>query len=200
MLITLLPLSILALILFVKHLEQPRRPILTFGKPSLTGWLARIRIGRISRFLAPGYGSCNRCHTAWKFVEGHDVFYAIGSGCFPLCQECWKVTTLTEKNNYYLDWLNKYYSSDPNYFTMRQYLLTCIKTEVEGPQPGDKVIFEWFPANTETGSLTPTIGTIIKFDSLQKNLDDQMVPHYLIKTTPERCPILKDIVRVVKGD
>lgn len=200
MLITLLPLSIITLILLVNHVERSRRPFLTLGsKPDSIGWLSGKRIGGISHFLAPGYSSCSRCHTTWKFVEGHGVTYALGSGCFPLCQGCWKDTTLTEKNDYYLDWLTKTYGSDPSYSTMRQCLLTNIKTEVEGPQPGAKVIFEWFPEDPKTGNLTLTMGTIVAFEGHQKNLEGKMVPHYLIRTTPERYPILKDIIRVVKG-
>lgn len=47
------------------------------------------RIGRISRFLYPGYGTCMNCKTTWNIVEGHSTQYSPSSGCFPLCESCW---------------------------------------------------------------------------------------------------------------
>lgn len=47
------------------------------------------RSGIMTQHLAPGYSSCMRCRTAWKFVEGHSTKYDEHNGCFPLCELCW---------------------------------------------------------------------------------------------------------------
>jgi hypothetical protein len=66
-----------------------------------------LRLGRWSRLLAPGYGSCFRCKTPWRFIHVHLTPYAVvmldeavpvplgrlvGSApaCFPLCEKCWE--------------------------------------------------------------------------------------------------------------
>lgn len=75
------------------------------------GW----RVGRISRLVSPGYGWCKRCLTTWNFVEGHTTIYEQGpgfeimgrrfpgasSGCFPLCEKCWRACTIAERLPYY---------------------------------------------------------------------------------------------------
>lgn len=48
------------------------------------------RIGRLGCLFAPGYGCCFRCGTPWKFVREHSTEYRSGSGCFPLCEKCWR--------------------------------------------------------------------------------------------------------------
>ena len=48
-----------------------------------------MRLGRLSKLLAPGYGWCLRCETTWPFVEHHSTDYTPTRGCFPLCEECW---------------------------------------------------------------------------------------------------------------
>lgn len=59
------------------------------------------RIGRVSHALAPGFGDCLRCHTAWAFVKGHTTHYTPSSGCFPLCEACWSELTPPERLPYY---------------------------------------------------------------------------------------------------
>lgn len=51
--------------------------------------------------LAPGYGHCLRCRTAWKFVEGHSTYYNLGRGCFPLCEMCWSEMEPHERLPFY---------------------------------------------------------------------------------------------------
>lgn len=63
-----------------------------------------MRWGYISRLMSPpGYGSCAKCHTTWKFVEGHCTKYAEDAGMFPLCEECWAELTPTTRLPYYQD-------------------------------------------------------------------------------------------------
>lgn len=49
-----------------------------------------MRIGRIGKVLAPGWGGCLRCRTPWRFVPHHTTWYTPNRGCFPLCEKCWK--------------------------------------------------------------------------------------------------------------
>lgn len=55
------------------------------------------------QLIAPGYSTCKKCHRPWKFVEGHDVYYAFGRGMFAVCEECWQHSTLPELKKYYGD-------------------------------------------------------------------------------------------------
>lgn len=62
----------------------------------------RIRIGRLSNWLAPGYGACGRCHTNWHFCEGHSTDVpGTGSGLFPLCEQCWAELAPAQRLPYY---------------------------------------------------------------------------------------------------
>lgn len=77
----------------------------------------KLRLGRVSHMLAPGFSSCHRCDTCWHFVREHCTDYEIepsgpvegeqasfqvtGSGCFPLCQWCWEELTPDERMPYY---------------------------------------------------------------------------------------------------
>lgn len=60
------------------------------------------RSGIMSWHLAPGFGHCGRCRTAWKFINGHTTPYVDGSGgCFPLCELCWSEMTPQERLPFY---------------------------------------------------------------------------------------------------
>lgn len=62
----------------------------------------KLRIGKISNFLAPGFSSCGHCHTNWHFVEGHSTYIpSTGSGMFPLCEQCWSDLTPQRRLPYY---------------------------------------------------------------------------------------------------
>lgn len=64
--------------------------------------ILRWRIGRLSHFLAPGYGHCGRCKTNWHYCHGHSTEVAdTGSGMFPLCELCWKELSPEERLPYY---------------------------------------------------------------------------------------------------
>lgn len=70
---------------------------------TLQYWARRFewRIGRITRRLSPGMGSCYRCKTTWDFVHGHTTNYGGGSGCFPLCEKCWEGLMPEQRLPYY---------------------------------------------------------------------------------------------------
>lgn len=65
------------------------------------------RIGKISKWLSPGYGWCRHCETNWGWVWGHTTYFVVcagdppgplgpkadgrlpvASGMFPLCEMC----------------------------------------------------------------------------------------------------------------
>lgn len=60
-----------------------------------------IRIGRISRWLTPGYSWCYRCLTTWYFVEDHATPYQDNHACFPLCKKCWQQLAPEQRLPYY---------------------------------------------------------------------------------------------------
>lgn len=56
-----------------------------------------IRLGRWSQILAPGYSSCTRCRTPWRFVRERTVWYTPSSGQFALCVRCWDETHVAQR-------------------------------------------------------------------------------------------------------
>lgn len=56
----------------------------------ITGMRRRKRLGWVSRFLYPGYGSCHCCGMSWGACDSHATWVSEGSGCCPLCTWCWK--------------------------------------------------------------------------------------------------------------
>ena len=72
-----------------------------------------LRVGRIGKLLAPGWGWCLRCETPWRFVRYHVTDYGDrGHGCLPLCEKCWAEMTPQRRIPFYhcliWDWHEKY--------------------------------------------------------------------------------------------
>jgi hypothetical protein len=61
----------------------------------------KLRIGRISSYLTPGYSVCGRCRTTWAFVRQHCTNYNDHSGMFPLCEQCWAALSPKRRLPYY---------------------------------------------------------------------------------------------------
>ena len=61
----------------------------------------RVRVGRLSSILSPGYGACGRCKTNWQFADSHSTQYSDSSGCFSLCERCWSDLTPETRLPYY---------------------------------------------------------------------------------------------------
>ena len=57
--------------------------------------------GKAARPLFPGFGTCYRCERPWPICKHHDTQYTEGSGCFPLCEDCWSELTPQERLPYY---------------------------------------------------------------------------------------------------
>jgi hypothetical protein len=57
--------------------------------------------GFIARGFSPGYSFCGRCGRPWTVCEGHSTPYTKGSGCFPLCKECWSELKPGQRIPYY---------------------------------------------------------------------------------------------------
>ena len=67
----------------------------------------RQEVGRYAQRLAPHFSACQRCLMPWLFVDGHDTDYKEGTGCFPLCQKCWRELTPKGRLPFYrkmFDW------------------------------------------------------------------------------------------------
>lgn len=75
----------------------------------MSDWRPNVRLGPLSQKLAPGFGWCLRCKTAWPFVQKHSTIFNRRCGCFPLCQDCWGELTIPERVPFYRalydDWL-----------------------------------------------------------------------------------------------
>lgn len=71
-----------------------------------------MRLGRISRLLAPAYGACFRCHTTWRFVDHHSTMYTTTAGCFPLCEECWQELGTPDRRLPYYEELMRRWADD----------------------------------------------------------------------------------------
>lgn len=69
----------------------------------------RRLIGKISQRRFPRSNSCGRCFCVWAIVKEHITTYdADGiSGCFPLCESCWKSLSIQERMPYYDAMLKK---------------------------------------------------------------------------------------------
>lgn len=66
--------------------------------------LKNIRIGRISQFFSPGYSWCGKCKTTWNLVDEHTTYYSAHSGCFSMCEKCWRETEPTDRLPFYREW------------------------------------------------------------------------------------------------
>ncbi len=50
----------------------------------------RQRAGVLLQAMNPAYGACRRCAFPWWAVDGHTTKIDRQSGCFPLCEKCWR--------------------------------------------------------------------------------------------------------------
>jgi hypothetical protein len=66
---------------------------------------------RALRVVNRGMGYCYRCGMPWNLIEPHITNYKFGSGCFPLCEECWTTLGCPEARIEYYEMLyNKWWS------------------------------------------------------------------------------------------
>jgi len=60
-------------------------------------------IGYLAVPIFPGYSGCKHCHRPWAICKWHTTEYSDdGSGCFPLCQDCWAELNPAERLPYYM--------------------------------------------------------------------------------------------------
>lgn len=66
----------------------------------------------ILSIFALGYSRCGRCKIPWRFTKEHITQYGTdGSGCFPLCERCWKeLGTPKQRWPYYSQLICQWYS------------------------------------------------------------------------------------------
>jgi hypothetical protein len=76
--------------------------------------MMRKVIGNVARVFSPGYSFCHRCNRPWTVCHGHITHYTEGSGCFPLCDECWMELTPESRlpfyRELYLEWQRQGYT------------------------------------------------------------------------------------------
>jgi hypothetical protein len=51
-------------------------------------WLLAVLLSPVGFVL--GYGGCGRCHATYWFARYHVTRFTSTSGCFPLCEHCWR--------------------------------------------------------------------------------------------------------------
>jgi hypothetical protein len=74
----------------------------TKGAEERAAWLkGKTRAQKNCRGRRGGYGGCERCHDTWNWKKYHVTEYGEGGGCFPLCEECWKALSPTERTPFY---------------------------------------------------------------------------------------------------
>ena len=50
-----------------------------------------------------GYSGCGKCGDTWNWKEPHSTIYnEYGTGCFPLCKECWQKLTPEQRLPFYM--------------------------------------------------------------------------------------------------
>lgn len=56
-----------------------------------------------------GLGTCLHCSRNWAICKGHITHFTEDRGVFPLCEDCWKDLSITERLFYYyaLWWLQE---------------------------------------------------------------------------------------------
>ena len=81
------------------------------GKRRRRDHLLDLRPDIPDRFL----GCCYRCRVTWKWVDGHNTNYSNGSGCFPLCEECWSELTPKDRLPFYDALVNEWIRQDLQY-------------------------------------------------------------------------------------
>lgn len=69
---------------------------------TLKYWARRysIRLGKITQRYS-SYGFCFKCGTTWEYVQNHVTYIEDGSGCFPMCEKCWRDTSPKDRLPYY---------------------------------------------------------------------------------------------------
>lgn len=60
---------------------------------------------------SPGWGHCYRCLRTWNACKNHVTQYSELSGCFPLCEPCWKELTPAERLPFYLELIQSWNDS-----------------------------------------------------------------------------------------
>ena len=77
-------------------------------------------VGLFLQMVSPAYGSCYRCWWTWNYVTSHTTYYEsttpnafeitpvgeripikLGTGVFPLCENCWRCLTPKQRLPYY---------------------------------------------------------------------------------------------------
>ena len=74
----------------------------------------RKALGVISQKVFPQMGSCGSCGMTWNVCEAHSTQYTERSGCFPLCELCWKEFTPNERLPFYKKLYNEWIRQGSN--------------------------------------------------------------------------------------
>ncbi len=63
--------------------------------------LSQRVIGWLQQFMALGYSTCECCGRPWRYAEEHTTYFSASTGCFPLCETCWKAMTPPQRVAFY---------------------------------------------------------------------------------------------------
>lgn len=86
-----------------------------FQMSDVNAWMIDLRRRVAGIVPSIGYGRCYVCNLPWYIVTGHDIYYANGSSCFPVCESCWQQMSHREALTHYYAWVDRYYHGNPEY-------------------------------------------------------------------------------------
>lgn len=59
-----------------------------------------------------GIGKCGGCGRTWNICKDHVTHYSQYKGCFPLCEDCWKEMSISERLPHYIKLMDEW-KTDP---------------------------------------------------------------------------------------
>lgn len=64
--------------------------------------------GDLTRWWFVNYGCCGRCRRPWAIAKYHITDYSDGTGCFPLCESCWRELVPEQRLRYYRELVDQW--------------------------------------------------------------------------------------------
>lgn len=128
---------------------------------------SRLAVASRLQSAFPGTGVCERCRLPWDIVRGHSTMYERGSGCFPLCEDCWSELSPRTRLPYYMSLVDQWESDyvkyrerfphDPNYAEKREMIKAAVMNEGHGDHGGSFWQGALDGAPPQAGPSTPPV-------------------------------------------
>lgn len=90
--------------------------------------ILRKAVAIATSVLFPGYSGCGRCGRKWPVCKCHIIQYNATSGCFPLCEGCWRELSIEDRIPYYNDMVDEWEAySGEDYKYKRKEILNAVR-------------------------------------------------------------------------